>query len=285
MVKARHCHSFVASMPPCGRTQYNSFLMKHKASATPAPILKTSPSTAAKGPITMAIDIGGSGLKAMLLSATGQPLSERERIPTPDTPTPKLVLAGLDKLREALPAFDRVSVGFPGVVKRGTTYSAFNLHPTWADFPLQRELEKRWKKPVRVANDSAVQGFGAIKGHGVEMVITLGTGMGNSLFTSGRLCPGLELGHHPWKKFTYEDYIGRRGLDKYGKKRWNKYVQEMIAQTASTFNWDHLYLGGGNTKKLDFDLPEHVTIVPNETGLLGGVALWSDETLSGTEVK
>jgi polyphosphate glucokinase len=254
--------------------------MKPKASNTVAPIRKTLSSTSAKGPITMAIDIGGSGLKAMLLSATGDPVSERERIPTPAIPTPKLVLNALDKLREALPAFDRVSVGFPGVVKRGTTFSAFNLHPAWANFPLQEELEKRWKKPARVANDSAVQGFGAIKGEGVEMVITLGTGMGNSIFTSGRLCPGLELGHHPWKKFTYEDYIGRRGLDKYGKKRWNKYVQEMIAQTSNTFNWDHLYLGGGNTKKIDFVLPEHVTIVPNETGLLGGVALWNDEKLS-----
>ncbi len=255
------------------------FTMKPKASQ-PAPVEKISRSTAAKGPITMTIDIGGSGLKAMLLSAAGEPVSERERIPTPEVPTPKMVLAGLDKLREALPAFDRVSVGFPGVVKRGTTFSAFNLHPTWALFPLQEELEKRWKRPVRVANDSAVQGFGAIKGVGVEMVITLGTGMGNSIFTSGRLCPGLELGHHPWKKYTYEDYIGRRGLDKYGKKRWNKHVQEMIAQTSNTFNWDHLYLGGGNAKKIEFKLPEHVTIVSNETGLLGGVALWNDETLS-----
>jgi len=248
--------------------------------ATPAKTSKRAKST--KGPITMAIDIGGSGLKAMLLNAAGAPLSERERIPTPAIPTPKQVLAGLDKLRAALPPFDRVSVGFPGVVKRGTTLSAFNLHPLWANFPLQLELEKRWKKPARVANDAAVQGFGAIKGKGVEMVITLGTGMGNCLFTTGRLCPGLELGHHPWKKFTYEDYIGRRGLDKYGKKRWNKYLQEMIAQTANTFNWDHLYLGGGNAKKIDFKLPEHVTIVPNETGLLGGVALWKDETLSYT---
>jgi polyphosphate glucokinase len=165
------------------------------------------------------------------------------------------------------------------VVKRGTTWTAFNLHPKWAGFPLQAELEKRWKRPVRVANDAAVQGYGAIKGVGVEMILTLGTGMGGSLFTSGRLCPGLELGHHPWKKFTYEDYIGRRGLDKYGKKRWNKYLEETIAQTLATFNWDHLYLGGGNTKKIEFKLPEHVTVVSNETGLLGGVALWKDDAL------
>lgn len=252
--------------------------MKPKAAAAIPPAAKTS-SAAKHGPITMAIDIGGSGLKAMLIDATGKPVSERERIPTPAIPTARLVLRALEKLRAALPHFDRVSLGFPGVVKRGITWSAFNLHPSWAGFPLQHELEKRWKRPVRVANDAAIQGYGAIKGEGIEMIITLGTGMGSSIYSSGRLV-ALELGHHPWKKFTYEDYIGRRGLDKFGKKRWNKYLQEAIAQTANTFNWDHLYLGGGNTKKIDFALPEHVSIVSNEAGLLGGVALWRDETLS-----
>ncbi len=228
----------------------------------------------------MAIDIGGSGLKAMLLDSNGRPVSERERVPTPAIPTPRACILRLDKLKAALPRFDRVSIGFPGVIKRGTVWTAVNLHPGWVGFPLQQQLEKRWHKPVRVANDAAIQGYGAIKGVGLEMIITLGTGMGSTLFTSGRAFP-LELGHHPWKKFTYEDYIGRRGLDKYGKKRWNKYLLEAIHQTSATFNWDHLYLGGGNTKKIDFELPAHVSIVSNETGLFGGVALWRDETLSG----
>ena len=86
------------------------------------------------------------------------------------------------------------------MVKHGITYTAVNLHPDWVNFPLQRELEKRWHKPVRVANDAAVQGYGAIKGEGVELIVTLGTGMGSALFTDGRLCPGLELGHHPWQE-------------------------------------------------------------------------------------
>ncbi|UWZ82717.1 ROK family protein [Occallatibacter riparius] len=252
--------------------------MKPKASAKPTAASQAL-STKSLGPITLAIDIGGSGLKAMLLDAAGNPVSERERIPTPAIPTANAVMKELDKLRELLPNFDRVSVGFPGVVKRGVTMSAFNLHPTWSGFHLQLELEKRWKKPVRVANDAAIQGYGAIKGDGIEMVITLGTGMGNAVYTSGRLV-AMELGHHPWKKFTYEDYIGRRGLDKYGKKRWNKYVLEMIDQLRNTFNWDRLYLGGGNTKKIEFKLPDDVTVVSNETGLLGGVALWRDDTLS-----
>jgi polyphosphate glucokinase len=259
-------------------------LMTPKSSTTAPPDKKPAPisaavAKAAKGPITLAIDIGGSGLKAMLLDSAGTPVSERQRVVTPDVPSPKAVLTGLDTLKDLLPGFDRVSIGFPGVIKHGTTFTAFNLHPNWAGFPLQLELEKRWKTPVRVANDAAVQGYGAVKGHGVEMIITLGTGMGGSLFTDGRLCPGLELGHHPWKKHTYEDYIGRRGLDKYGKKAWNKFLQEAIEQTSKTFNWDKLYLGGGNTKKIEFKLPKDVEIVSNETGLLGGVALWKDDAL------
>ena len=240
---------------------------------------KTASSVSPKtsNPITMAIDIGGSGLKAMLLDAEGHPVSERQRLATPAVATPKAVLKGLDQLRNALPAFDRVSVGFPGVIKKGVTYTAANLHPAWYGFPLEKELETRWKKPVRAANDAAVQGYGAIKGDGVELVITLGTGLGSSLFTDGHLCPGLELGHHPWKRDReYEDYLGRRGLDKFGKKRWNKLVQEAIEQTAKLFNWDHLYLGGGNAKKLDFKPGKNIETISNEAGLLGGVALWRE---------
>lgn len=215
----------------------------------------------------------------MLLDAAGKPLSERERIATPAIPTPRAVLKGLNGLVAKLGRFDRVSVGFPGVVKKGVTYTAVNLHPGWVGFRFQEELEKLWKKPARVANDAAVQGYGAIRGVGVEMVITLGTGMGSSLYTDGRLCPGLELGHHPWRKKTYEDYIGRRGLDRYGKHHWNKLLQLVIAQTEHTFNWDFLYLGGGNTKKISFELPKNVKIVSNEEGLLGGVVLWRDEAV------
>jgi polyphosphate glucokinase len=228
-------------------------------------------------PITISIDIGGSGLKAMLLDAKGHPVSERQRVATPAIPTPRAVLIGLEELRKTLPNFDRVSIGFPGVVKKGVTYTAANLHTMWYGFPLESELAKRWKKPVRLANDASVQGYGCIKGNGVELAITLGTGLGSSLFTDGRLCPGLELGHHPWKRDReYEDYLGRRGLDKFGKKRWNKLLQEAIEQTAKLFNWDHLYLGGGNAKKIDFKPGKNVEIVSNEAGLLGGVALWRE---------
>jgi polyphosphate glucokinase len=250
--------------------------MNPSVATTTAPKPKAIPRAqrATPSPVTLSIDIGGSGIKAMLLNARGRPISTRERIATPAVPTPHAVLRALEDLRARLAGFDRVSVGFPGVVKGGITYSAFNLHPKWFNFPLERELEKRWKKPARVANDAAVQGYGVIKGRGVELTLTLGTGMGSALFTDGKLCPGLELGHHPWREKTYEDYLGRRGLDKYGKKQWNKRLQEAIEQTSATFNWDHLYLGGGNTKKISFKLPKNVSIVSNEEGILGGVALW-----------
>jgi polyphosphate glucokinase len=240
-----------------------------------APLLSPNPTP----PLTLAIDIGGSGLKAMLLDAAGKPVSERRRVVTPAVPTPQAVLVGLDELRKLMPDFDRVSLGFPGVVKRGVTILAVNLHPDWGNFPLQEKLAERWSKPVRVGNDADIAGYGAIQGQGVELVITLGTGLGAALFTNGHLCPGLELGHHPWRKkgMTYEDYLGRRGLDKYGKARWNDFLEAAIHQTELLFNWDHLYLGGGNTKKILFKPAKNVTIVSNETGLLGGVFLWRDQ--------
>jgi polyphosphate glucokinase len=228
----------------------------------------------AEGPITLAVDVGGTGIKAILLDSRGKPVSERERIATPQPATPEAMLQVLDSEVKTLGPFDRVSVGFPGVVKRGATLTAHNLDNQWVGFDLQKVLTRRWRKPVRVANDSAVQGFAAIQGKGVELVITLGTGFGSSLFTDGHLVPGLELAHHPWRKQTYEDYLGKRGLDKYGRKRWNKYLERAIAQLEALFNYDHLYIGGGNAMKINFALPKHVTRVPNEDGLLGGVALW-----------
>jgi polyphosphate glucokinase len=226
---------------------------------------------------TLAIDVGGTGIKGLLLDGRGKPISEREREPTPQPATPEAMLGVMDTIAKHLGEFDRVSVGFPGVVKHGATLTAHNLDASWVGFDLGNVLKKRWRKPVRVANDSAVQGFAAIRGKGVELVITLGTGFGSSLFTDGHLVPGLELAHHPWQKNkTYEDYLGKRGLEKWGRKRWNKLVEKAIAQLEWLFNFDHLYIGGGNAVKINFALPKHVTRVPNEDGLLGGVALWRD---------
>lgn len=225
---------------------------------------------------TLAVDIGGSGIKVMVLDEQGSPLTERDRVETPMPATPDAVLKAIAGLA-AGKAFDRVSVGFPGVVRQGITETAVNLHPDWIGFDLAKTLSTQLDKPVRVANDADIQGLGAIAGTGVEMVITLGTGIGAALFLNGRLVPNLELGHHPFRKGeTYEEQLGRAALDEIGKKRWNNRLERALDLLERIFNYDLLYLGGGNTKKIDFVLPPNVKIAPNVTGLLGGIALWRD---------
>ncbi len=158
----------------------------------------------------------------------------------------------MDVMKKQMPVFHRVSVGFPGVIKQGETLTAANLDKRWIGFPLEQMLEQKWGKPVRVCNDAAVQGYGAISGRGVELVLTLGTGLGSALYIDGRLCPGLELAHHPWKKGkTYEELLGRAAMEKDRHKKWSHLVERAIEQTEALFNWDRLYIGGGNSRKLE----------------------------------
>lgn len=228
-------------------------------------------------PATLAIDVGGTGIKAMVLDRRGKPLSDRVRIPTPKRATPKAVIAVIRKLAKQTGPFDRVAVGFPGVVKNGVVYSAPNLGKEWDGFGLEAELSRRLERPVRVANDADVQGLGCITGRGIEMVITLGTGFGSVLFADGRPIH-LELAHHPFHKGkTYEDELGHRALAKKGRKNWNQLLREAIRDLKQTFNYDRLYIGGGNAKFINRKLPAGATIVSNTQGLLGGIALWRDE--------
>jgi polyphosphate glucokinase len=228
-----------------------------------------------RGPRTLCIDIGGTGLKALVVDAAGRALTDRARVPTPRPAKPKALLGALEKLAVPLGGFDRISAGFPGVVVDGVTKTAPNLHPSWAGFPLADTLAKRLKKPARVLNDAGVQGFGVIKGEGLELVLTLGTGLGCALFYRGVYVPNLELAHHPFRKGrTYEDYLGARALERVGKKKWNQRVLRALEQIEPIWNPQHIYLGGGNAKHLKVHLPAHVDITLNVAGLLGGVALW-----------
>jgi polyphosphate glucokinase len=171
--------------------------------------------------------------------------------------------------------FHRVSVGFPGVVRGGVTETAVNLDPDWVGFDLATALSQRLDKPARVINDADMQGLGAISGKGVELVITLGTGFGAALFLDGKLVPNLEMGHHQFRKEeTYEQQLGRAALEKGGQKKWNSRLEKAIASLEHLFNYDYLYIGGGETKKITIELPPNVKIVPNISGLLGGIALW-----------
>jgi polyphosphate glucokinase len=226
---------------------------------------------------TLTVDIGGSGIKVMVLDEAGNALTERSRVETPQPPKPDAVINAIAQLASGQGEFHRVSVGFPGVVRGGVTETAVNLDPDWIGFGLAAVLSQRLDKPVRVINDADMQGLAAISGEGVELVITLGTGFGSALFLDGKLVPNLEMGHHEFRKGeTYEQQLGRAALEKAGQKKWNSRLEKAIASLEHLFNYDYLYIGGGETKKLTIQLPPNVKIVPNISGLLGGIALWRD---------
>jgi polyphosphate glucokinase len=226
---------------------------------------------------TLAIDIGGTGIKAALVDDAGNMIGERQRVPTPPKPlAPVDLVRAIDQVIAPLGTFDRASVGFPGYVRDGRVITAPNLGTDkLAGFDLQSVLAEHFGKPVRVLNDADVQGFGAIEGRGVEMVLTLGTGAGTAIFRDGEIMPHLELAHHPISgNKTYDEYIGNAARRKKGKKSWNKRVAKAVDILRQVVRFDHLYLGGGNAKDITFSLPADVTIVPNTDGLTGGVRLW-----------
>ena len=227
---------------------------------------------------TLAVDIGGTGIKTLVVGTNGKALGERKRVDTPRPATPRALIKAIVGLAGQQGEYDRVSVGFPGVVRKGVVQTAFNLHKDWIGVDVDRVLTKELGKPVRAANDADVQGLGAAKGEGVELVITLGTGFGSALFVDGKLVPNVQLAHHTgWNKKTYEDELGNKALKKAGKKRWNKRVSRAIASLSALFNYDRLYIGGGNAQRIKFELPPRVKVVSNVEGLLGGLALWHGE--------
>ncbi|HYL32900.1 MAG TPA: ROK family protein [Stellaceae bacterium] len=227
-------------------------------------------------PFTLAVDVGGSHVKASVLDRTGVMIAAPVRVRTPQPATPQALLRAISDLTRMLPHYDRISVGFPGFVRRGRVHTAPNLGTErWAGFQLDRALTRQLHKPARVLNDADVQGLGAIDGRGLECVLTLGTGIGSSLFDDGRLLPHLELGQHPLLKGkTYDQYLGNAAVDKKGARTWNRRLRKTIEIVRTLVNFDRLYLGGGNTRLIDFKLPRDVKVVPNADGMTGGVHLW-----------
>jgi polyphosphate glucokinase len=232
--------------------------------------------TTGMGRLTLAIDIGGTGLKAAVLDETGAMTGDRVRIPTPVGSTPQGLVAALAELVTPLAPFDRVSVGFPGVVRQGRIRTAANLGNTaWKDFDLATALADALGKPVRVANDADLHGLAVVAGKGVEMVVTLGTGFGTGLYLDGRLGPHLELAHHRFRGGeTYEQQLGNAALKRVGRVRWNNRVKKAIATLRQLTHFDRLYVGGGNARKIEFELDADVAIITNDAGMKGGVALW-----------
>ncbi|HEX2440456.1 MAG TPA: ROK family protein [Methylomirabilota bacterium] len=227
---------------------------------------------------TLAIDVGGSGLKASVVDDAGRMLTDRVRVDTPVGRPPREIVEALSRLVAPLGAFDRVSVGFPGVVRHGRVLTAPNLdNKGWKGYDLAGALGRALGKPVRVANDADVQGLAVIAGKGVEMVVTLGTGFGTGLYLEGRLAPHLELSHHVFRKGeTYDEQLGNAARKRVGNRKWNRRVRKAVRVLRALTNFDHLYIGGGNAKKIDFELDPDVTVVSNDAGLKGGIALWHD---------
>lgn len=227
----------------------------------------------------LTIDIGGSRIKATVLNQAGQLQTSYIKTNTPSPASPENVLDAINNLVRDFPAFDRVSVGFPGYVKNGVVMTAPNLGTAnWRGFDLRQGLISLLESPVRVVNDADLQGLGVVSGQGLELVITLGTGFGTALLHNGYLLPHLELAHHPvTKSKNYDQYIGEKALKKAGIEKWNSRMQQVLQILKTVFNYDHLYISGGNADEITFKLDENITVVTNIDGIKGGAMLWQDE--------
>lgn len=229
-----------------------------------------------RAPRTLAIDVGGSGVKAAVLDARGIIVGDRVRVKTPGRCPPSVLVRAIVDLVVPLSAYDRVSVGFPGFVRDGVVQTAPNFGSRqWRGFDLMRALTQALKRPVRVLNDAEVQGFGVVTGKGIELVVTLGTGFGSALFRDGELMPHLELSQHPVHGGkTYDQYLGDRARRRVGARKWNRRVRRVMGILEAVVNYDRLHVGGGNAARINFAMGRRARTVDNKAGLLGGIALW-----------
>ena len=231
------------------------------------------------GPHTLALDIGGTGLKATILDGTGRMVVKRARVATPYPCQPDIMLEALGKLTVPLPSFDRVSMGFPGVIRNGRVITAPHFGTAiWRDYPLEEAAARQFGKPTRLLNDAEVQGLGIVSGEGFEVVLTLGTGLGSALFNDGQLAPHLELAHHPIRgSKTYNTYVGEAARKEISARKWNRRVRRMIDTVYDLLHYDVLHIGGGNSSNIKGELPVNVHLASNDAGLTGGIRLWDDK--------
>ncbi len=230
--------------------------------------MSTKPAAAApfepKAPAVLAVDVGGSHVK-LLLNGDG----ERRRFVSGKKFTAAQMVAGvLEHAREL--EYAVVSVGIPAPVVGGrVAHEPVNLGKGWAGF----DYEGAFGKPTKVVNDAAMQALGSYAG-GRMLFLGLGTGLGSTMIVDGILEP-MELGHLPFRKATFEDYVGARGRERLGEKRWRKAVLETIEALAATLEPEYVVLGGGNAKRLG-ELPPICRLGGNEDAFLGGFRLWVD---------
>jgi polyphosphate glucokinase len=239
--------------------------------------------------LTLSIDIGGSGFKASIVNAQGIMTTERVRIDTPYPCPPDRLVETVTQLVAPLLDVHRVSVGFPGLVRHGHVIEVPSLSrveyggerdrdlaEAWHGFDLAHALAQAFQLPTKVVNDADMQGCAVASGHGMEFVMTLGTGVGTALFNGGALLPHLELSHGPFRAdVSFDIALGNAQRKEIGNERWSKRVRKAIAAFDDMLFFDHIYVGGGNAKHLSpADIGAKGAIVPNTSGILGGVRVW-----------
>jgi len=213
----------------------------------------------------LAVDIGGSSVKIL---ATGQ--KEPRKLPSGPKLAPKAMVADVKKLAKGW-KYDAVSIGYPGMVIHGRPIAEpVNLGKGWVGF----DYRAAFGKPVKLINDATMQALGSYKG-GKMLFLGLGTGLGSTVIADGVVEP-MELAHLPYKKGTYEDYVGRRGLERRGKKKWRRDVEDIVAKLTAALEPDDVVLGGGNAKKVK-ELPPKCRRGNNANAFLGGFRLWEDK--------
>ena len=212
----------------------------------------------------LVVDVGGTHVKIL---ATGQ--TEPREFPSGPEMTPGRMVAGVRKLAADW-EYSAVSIGYPGVVVHNRPVAEpHNLGRGWIGFPFQ----KAFRRPVKLINDAAMQALGSYKG-GKLLFLGLGTGLGSAMVVDGIVEP-MELGHLPYKKATYEDYVGLRGLEIWGKKKWRSHVADVVERLVAALEPDDVVLGGGNVKKLK-KLPPGCRQGDNANAFVGGFRLWED---------
>ncbi len=243
---------------------------------------------------TLAIDCGGGGIKGSVLDEAGTMRTHPIRVPTPYPLTTGRFVQTLVDLGSRFPAADRVTVGMPGMIRHGVVVSTPHyvtrsgprtrvlpeLVEEWSGFDARTTLHEAFGVPVIVLNDAEVHGAGVVAGTGLELVLTLGTGLGCALFDGGYLAPHLELSQAPVRwGLTYDEYIGEPERRRLGDAFWSRRVRRVVEALRPVFLWDRLYIGGGNSRRI---VPLHlermgddVVVVPNTAGIIGGVRAWS----------
>jgi polyphosphate glucokinase len=258
------------------------------------PVASSPPAAPSGHPIfTLAVDCGGGGIKASVLDAAGTLHAPAVRVPTPYPLPPTVLVETIVAIAARLPRADRATVGMPGMIRHGVVVTTPHyvtrsgphsrvepeLVDAWTDCDIRAELERALGMPTLVLNDAEVHGAGVVSGTGVELVLTLGTGLGSALFDGGVLAPHLELSHAPVRRgTTYDSYIGQIERARLGDGLWSGRVRRAVEGLRPVFCWDRLYLGGGNARRITPQtlerLGDDVVVVPNQAGIVGGVRAW-----------